>query len=124
MSSRVEREHGDLRVLLDELEGTHQGEAMDRGIARLRGMLPDHFAGEERPGGFLAEARRRAPERAPDLERLAREHREMVTALGQLDEGPERRERLLAMCAVLRDHERREGELIAQIAYTEAGTVD
>lgn len=124
MSSRVEREHGDLRALLDELDDAHLGEVLDRGIERLRGMLPGHFAGEERPGGFLTEARRRAPERSEAIDRLMTEHREMLEALQGLDGDPERKERLDALCTVLRDHERREAALIAEIAYTEAGTVD
>ncbi|MCB9686123.1 MAG: hemerythrin domain-containing protein [Alphaproteobacteria bacterium] len=124
MSSRVEREHVDLRALLDQLADAHLGEALDQGVARLRGLLPAHLAAEERPGGFLSEARKRAPERSADIDRLQIEHREILEALEGLDTDPERKERIDALCAVLRDHERRESELIAEIAYTEAGTVD
>lgn len=111
-----ERDHAELVELLSAVERPGADPAP------LRAWLPAHFEREE--SGPFAAARRVTPELAGAFDALVAEHRAMLGALRDIGDGPDRSERIAALVAVLRDHERRESELVASVAYREIGAVD
>ncbi len=136
----VLEEHKELLAHLEQIESLvrpHRGEsAAASGSASLRdeiGLLAEslarHFAGEER--GFLADLSAERPEFARELDALGKEHsdllatvttlRDLAHSLPDADLVHEVRAGLRDFFARLREHERRETDLVQEAALRDIG---
>ncbi|MEZ4237485.1 MAG: hemerythrin domain-containing protein [Myxococcota bacterium] len=116
--------HRDILALIGQAERAETAAEVRDLVGRLRPMLAAHFAQEEAPGGLIGEARTRAPQQGDTLDLLVEQHHAMAGVLDALSEHPDQVAQLRALCATVRQHERREAELLAAIAYDETGALD
>lgn len=125
MPEKVHSDHQALRSHFAELaEGVSFGKAAEL-LGILRAELPEHFAYEEKPGGFFDMIRDDAPRNLESIGRLVAEHRALETeldALGRLFD--EARERLKTLGRHLTAHEEAEGDLLMDAEYLDLGTGD
>ena len=139
VARRVAQAHAQIHELLDHLAGD------DAALGRTRQMLEDlpvmlekHFEDEEQNGGLFDTLRALRPGVDRELETLVHEHRSILAALenleGYLDrldrsEDAAERQRQVArlrgetdlVARRIRQHERAESRLTADILYAEEG---
>jgi hypothetical protein len=139
IAQRVARAHAEIHELLDRLDGG----AFELGRTRqmledLPVMLEEHFDDEERNGGLFDTLRSLRPAVDPALKSLVRDHRSILRALETLEGYLERLDRTedageqqqqLALlrgetdlvARQIREHERAESRLTADILYSDEG---
>lgn len=87
--SKARSRRTDLRQAMERLENAVAGPspapdqwigAVEDGLVALRDALDAHISEVEAPDGLLADTLSRAPRLAPSVERLRREHRQLITS--------------------------------------------
>lgn len=139
VAQRIAHAHGQIRDILDSAAGASPELEGFRGlIERLPAMLQVHFDDEERERGLFDTLRTLRPSVDPQLERLLQEHRAILQAVEILEGYLERLEATTdasersaqvsliqretdALIRQLRDHERVESRLTADIIYRDEG---
>lgn len=131
----TKREHVELLALVEQVEQAPSGQAQEgkhipgtdarqqtqnEAYARLCTRALAHFAAEESPGGLLAEALLRVPNRSAEIEALIAEHQTMRELLDESGEP----EAVRSLCSMIRTHERKEADLLASLWYSEPSVAD
>ena len=126
-------EHRRIRALLRLVEGSRDLTQLLRLLDELRGILPRHFRVEEAPDGFYDTLRRTSPRQLASLDELQREHPALLEQIDGLTDqaraclaGPVAA--ILAEACVLvrrvKEHEKREDELLLDTIYIDLGHGD
>lgn len=128
----IAAEHRALDKALEVLAGTDDpGELLPR-LAKLRGLLEQHYAGEEAADGLPRLIGSNAPHLVASLQRIFDEHRQFLFDLEQLsaearacvDRNAELHRGIAGFVDRLHDHERRETSLVSDAVNTDLGHGD
>jgi hypothetical protein len=127
---RIDEEHRQMGELLAVLLSTTDLARVEPLLGDLRGLLVEHFAGEEGPAGMHEIVGEGAAHRLPNVQRLIQEHADILVRLDALTAevaacaaGP--LARALAgvadLVAMLRRHEAEEEEIFSEAFYVDLG---
>jgi hemerythrin len=83
-SQVAEAEHRVIKRLLSTLQQATELSAIRPVVTTLSELLLEHFEHEESPDGLYEELRLMRPETAAQIDKLEREHRDLVAALEEL----------------------------------------
>lgn len=125
----IQVDHRRLRHLLSRLENAKSDAAAGDLLDRLRDYLVGHFGVEEARGGLLDLLCERAPQRRAVIEALRRDHAAFIVEIDRLQSvlsstpmlTAEVRQQVASLVGALRDHERLEGLLLAEVLEAELG---
>lgn len=125
----IAAEHRALVEALKALENTHDPGKLLLRLAELRGLLEQHYAGEEADGGLPGVIGANAPHLVAPMHRIFDEHRQFLFDLEELgaearacvDRNAELHRGITGLVDRLRDHERRETSLVSDAVNTDIG---
>ncbi|MEE8526233.1 MAG: hemerythrin domain-containing protein [Thermoanaerobaculia bacterium] len=125
----IAAEHRALVEALEALEGTHDPGELRLRLAALRGLLEQHYAGEEAADGLPGVIDANAPHLVASMQRIFDEHRQFLLDLEQLgaearacvDRNAGLHRGITGLVDRLRDHERRETSLVSDAVNTDIG---
>lgn len=130
---RIADEHRRLRILLDQVEATDGPSRLAQGLIELRGLLIEHFHGEEADDGLHEAIGRSTPHLLPAVQHLFDEHRAFLVDLEalirrarELAAGPmaELESGVARLAERLHAHEERENDLFGESVYADVGSQD
>jgi malate synthase len=122
VQAMLDADHGRLEALLVRVRSCDDPSALAASLEELRALLTEHFAHEEHAKGFYGLLGTRSPRHRTEVERMTREHREVLSLLHALVErakgqgGEAELARMSGdLVARLLDHERHEVKLAREL---------
>ncbi|MGM0576708.1 MAG: hemerythrin domain-containing protein [Myxococcota bacterium] len=119
----IQAQHDELQGWLDRLGTAEDGHALTVLLDRLIPWMENHFAREEGPNGLVSMAEAGSPRHYELARTVVGEHGDLLRAAQALRDDP-RRPEVARFVQRLRDHERRESELLVDMVYEDLGTGD
>jgi hypothetical protein len=121
LCKELAQEHDKIIRHLDSLEQFEGEQAIASGLSRLQRLLILHFGHEQMPDGLYDVLALWNSEHRSEVDGLIEEHRDILETVGTfLDSEYARgavdfRASLASLCAMIRDHERREYALVSPL---------
>ncbi|MBI2202431.1 MAG: hemerythrin domain-containing protein [Candidatus Rokubacteria bacterium] len=133
LTEQILEDHRRIRSLLERIDETRDLADLLRRLSELRPMLARHFIDEEAPDGFYDNLRTTAPRHMMKIVALQHQHSDFLENIPALLaraqaclDGPVAAvlKDVHALVTRLREHERREDDLLFDTIYTDLGQGD
>jgi len=122
----LREQHGTVRDLCVSLREVDTIGGILEILSSAESLLEGHFEWEEAPGGVFSSVLELAPQRSLQVADLRREHRLVISEIRELrrrleGEVTQACARTRALASLIREHEARENELVAEARYQDIG---